>query len=133
MARARKEHHGALADEAVAEKLKSAQALVVPSSYEGFGIVYLEGMGFGLPAIGSSSGAAGEIIGDGQTGYLVRPGDNAGLSAHLHSLAADRDLLRRMSLNALERYRQQPAWELGAESIRQFLALMLSGTTHYRP
>jgi glycosyltransferase involved in cell wall biosynthesis len=65
--------HGSLAEEALAEILRQAHVLVVPSSYEGFGIVYLEGMAFGLPAIGTTAGAAGEIINDGGTGYLVEP------------------------------------------------------------
>src|SRR5258706_4741369 len=47
--------YGPLEDAALVEKLKQAQVLVVPSSYEGFGIVYLEGMAFGLPAICTSA------------------------------------------------------------------------------
>ncbi len=73
--------HGSLDKEPLIEKLKQAHVLVVPSSYEGYGIVYLEGMCFGLPAIGTTAGAAGEIIKDGQTGYLIEPNDLASLSA----------------------------------------------------
>ena len=118
--------HGALSDGETAARLQASQVLVVPSSYEGFGIVYLEGMGFGLPAIGSSTGAAGEIITDAQTGFLIRPGDAASLAACLQTLAGDRTLLQRMSLQALERYRRQPAWVESAESIRQFLIGMVN-------
>ena len=118
--------HGALSEADLAQKLRSAHILAVPSSYEGFGIVYLEGMGFGLPAIGSSTGAAGEIITDAQTGFLIRPGDAASLAACLQTLAGDRTLLQRMSLQALERYRRQPAWVESAESIRQFLIGMVN-------
>jgi glycosyltransferase involved in cell wall biosynthesis len=113
--------HGALDNDELAEKLKAAQVLVVPSSYEGFGIVYLEGMAFGLPAIGTRLGAAVEVISEGQTGHLVAPGDAAALAARLTTLANERATLLRMSLNALERYRQQPAWEQTAGEIRQFL------------
>jgi glycosyltransferase involved in cell wall biosynthesis len=103
------------------EKLKSAHVLVVPSSYEGFGIVYLEGMAFGLPAIGTTAGAASEIIRDGETGYLIAPNDSTTLAARLALLANDRALLARLSLNALKRYQSQPGWEETAESIRRFL------------
>jgi glycosyltransferase involved in cell wall biosynthesis len=113
--------HGALDKEPLIEKLRQAHVLVVPSSYEGYGIVYLEGMCFGLPAIGTTAGAAGEIIGDGQTGYLIKPNDSASLSARLNSLAEDRGLLRHLSINARKRYLCQPAWEATAESIRNFL------------
>jgi glycosyltransferase involved in cell wall biosynthesis len=102
-------------------KLKSAQVLVVPSSYEGFGIVYLEGMAFGLPAIGTTAGAASEIISDGENGYLIPPDDAKLLAKRLLTLADDRELLARMSLNALKRYRQQPTWEETVGEIRDFL------------
>jgi glycosyltransferase involved in cell wall biosynthesis len=117
--------HGPLDNEDLIAKLKSAQVLVVPSSYEGFGIVYLEGMAFGLPAIGTSAGAASEIISDGENGYLVPPDDAATLAERLSTLARDRDLLARMSIKALERYHQQPRWEQTVASIRQFLLEML--------
>ncbi len=115
------EFHGSLNNEPLVEKLRRAHVLVVPSSYEGFGIVYLEGMGFGLPAIGTNMGAAGEIIEDGKTGYLVEPEEPGPLALCLLHLAADRDLLTRMSVNALQRYRLQPTWEQTAGKIREFL------------
>ena len=113
--------HGALDKEPLIEKLRQAHVLVVPSSYEGYGIVYLEGMCFGLPALGTTAGAAGEIIEDGQTGYLIEPNDSAALFAKLKLLAEDRGLLTRLSLNARKRYLRQPSWEASAESIRIFL------------
>jgi glycosyltransferase involved in cell wall biosynthesis len=118
--------HGVLDNDLLLEKLKQAHVLVVPSSYEGYGIVYLEGMAFGLPAIGTTGGAASEIITDGETGYLVPPGDAVILADRLATLAADRGLLRRMSLNALKRYHQQPTWEQTAKNIREFLLRMVS-------
>ena len=113
--------HGPLDEETLTKRLKSAHVLVVPSSYEGYGIVYLEGMGFGLPAIGTTAGAASEIIDEGETGYLVSPDDAATLAERLSTLARDRNLLVRMSLNALKRYRQQPTWDETAHKIRHFL------------
>jgi glycosyltransferase involved in cell wall biosynthesis len=112
---------GALDGDSLRQKLENAHVLVVPSSYEGFGIVYLEGMGFGLPAIGTTAGAASEVIHDGETGFLIPPGDAKALAACLDSLASDRALLARMSLNALQRYRRQPTWEQTAGEIRAFL------------
>lgn len=113
--------HGALNHQPLAETLKRAHVLVVPSSYEGFGIVYLEGMGFGLPAIGTTAGAAGEVIENGKTGYLIEPADFDSLAAHLNALAEDRALLETLSLQARERYLQQPAWDQTAGRIREFL------------
>ena len=115
------EIHGLLDNENLIAKLKSAQVLVVPSSYEGFGIVYLEGMAFGLPAIGTTAGAASEIISEGENGYLVPPDDATMLAERLAALANDRELLVQMSIKALMRYRQQPSWEETAGMIREFL------------
>ena len=113
--------HGSLDKEPLIEKLKQAHVLAVPSSYEGFGIVYLEGMGFGLPAIGTTAGAASEVIEHGKTGYLIAPDDSEALAKHLRSLAEDRGLLTRLSLNAREQYLRQPSWKETAKSLRAFL------------
>jgi glycosyltransferase involved in cell wall biosynthesis len=116
--------HGSLDNQELISKLKSSHVLVVPSSYEGFGIVYLEGMAFGLPAIGTTAGGASEIIHDGENGYLIPPDDARALAEKLSTLAHDRDLLVRLSLKALERYRRQPTWEETAKRIRNFLYKM---------
>ncbi|GAB4401890.1 MAG: hypothetical protein OHK003_28870 [Anaerolineales bacterium] len=117
--------HGALNNQPLIDKLKSAHVLVVPSSYEGFGIVYLEGMGFGLPAIGTTLGAASEVIEHGRTGFLIRPGDAQGLADQLQLLSERRDILLEMSLAARSRYQRQPKWNQTANQIREFLLSFL--------
>jgi glycosyltransferase involved in cell wall biosynthesis len=117
--------HSSLDKEFLIDKLRSAHVLVVPSSYEGYGIVYLEGMGFGLPAVGTTAGAAREIITDGVDGFLIEPGDPDLLVSRLRVLQADRELLVRMSLAARERYLRQPKWDETAGHIREFLRSFL--------
>ena len=78
-------------------------------------------MGLGLPAIGSTAGAASEIISEGLTGHLVAPGNVTALAARLSTLANDRNALLGLSLNALLRYQQQPTWDQTAANIREFL------------
>jgi glycosyltransferase involved in cell wall biosynthesis len=118
--------HSSVDDGTLAIFLRRAHILVVPSSYEGFGIVYLEGMGFGLPAIGTTAGAANEIITHGENGYLIEPEDEISLAHHIKELAEDRDLLLKSSLNALQRYKSQPKWDDEARKIREFLQRMIS-------
>jgi glycosyltransferase involved in cell wall biosynthesis len=118
--------HSSLNNQPLIEKLKAAHILVVPSSYEGFGIVYLEGMGFGLPAIGTTLGAASEVIEDGVTGFLIQPGDAHSLAAKLQGMNERRDLLVQMSLAARSRYQRQPTWNQTASQIREFLQSFLS-------
>lgn len=117
--------HGPLDKEPLIEKLKRAHVLVVPSSYEGFGIVYLEGMGFGLPAIGTTAGAASEIISDGANGFLIGPGNVDLLASRLRLLNEKRELLIQMSLAARRCYLHQPKWEETAGQIREFLLKQL--------
>ena len=101
--------------------LQKSHVLVVPSSYEGFGIAYLEGMGFGLPSIAPLAGGAGELITHGENGFLIGPGDTQALVDHLAMLIEDRQALLRMSLAALERFRKHPTWEEMGASVRNFL------------
>jgi len=117
--------HNSLNNKPLKEKLQQAHILIVPSSYEGFGIVYLEGMAFGLPAIGTTAGAAGEIIEHGKTGYLIQPNNSETLAKHISQLASDRNLLTELSLNARARYIQQPSWNTTASQIRSFLQSMI--------
>ena len=62
----------------------------MPSRSEGFGLVYLEAMYHRLPCIGSIHDAAGEVIADGQTGFLVDQGDLEGMAARIVQLLSDR-------------------------------------------
>lgn len=108
-----------------ADELKShmrdSHLLVLPSFYEGYGIAYLEGMGFGLPAIGTTAGAAKEIITHGENGFLIEPGDSSALAQCLRETAVDRDLLEKLSLGARQRYLAHPTWEDSTRRIREFL------------
>jgi len=117
--------HGALDNEPLIEKLRQAHVLVLPSSYEGFGIAYLEGMCFGLPAIGTTAGAAREIIHDGDDGFLIEPQNADQLANRLNVLNEKREVLVQMSLAARSRYLRQPRWDETAESIRRFLQGMV--------
>ena len=113
--------HGILDGPHLIDKIKQAHVLVIPSFYEGFGIAYLEGMAFGLPAIGTTAGAIPQLISDGENGYLIEPGDSKMLAHRLQALAADRELLARMSLAALRHFQLQPTWAQSMESIRKYL------------
>jgi len=118
---------GAVSPARLAEELPRHNVLAVPSWYEGYGIVYLEGMAFGLPAIATTSGAAAEIITDGLDGWLIPPGDAALLSQRLAPLASDRILLAEMGQAARRRYAIQPTWNQTAAQVRIFLRGLLKG------
>lgn len=66
---------GPIGDAALFELYRGARAFVLPSSREGFGLVYLEAMSFGLPCVAANAGGAPEVVRDGETGVIVPPGD----------------------------------------------------------
>jgi len=114
--------HGALSDAETQARLQASQVLVVPSSYEGFGIVYLEAMGFGVVPLGSALGGAGEVIEHGQNGFLVNPGQAGELRRALEELLNQPGRLSEMSRAARQRYLGFPGWEASMQSARQFIA-----------
>jgi glycosyltransferase involved in cell wall biosynthesis len=119
---------GILADRELSKIMKASHVLIMPSSYEGYGIVYAEAMGFGLPAIGTTSGAAGEIIKHRLDGFLIPPGDTTMLGSYLTELAQNRQLLLEMSLAARNRYKSLPTWNASMDAIRIFLIELVSNS-----
>jgi glycosyltransferase involved in cell wall biosynthesis len=88
----------------VIEALRRSLFSVAPSLLpESFGIVALEAAAAGKPAVVSDIGGLGDIVVDGETGFLVRPGDRDGLRAALRGLCGDPALRERMGAAARER------------------------------
>lgn len=86
-ARARLERHfagtaarfvGYRHDEALAAAFASADALILPSRTETLGLVLLEAMAAGCPAVAASAGGIPDVVADGATGCLFDPDDPTG-------------------------------------------------------
>ncbi len=116
--------HGYQDDNSLAALFRQAHVLAVPSEYEGFGIVYLEGMAFGLPALAGNRGAAHEIITPGENGDLLPPHDVAALTALLTRFHADRELLTRMAFAAQDRFRGHPTWDESMARVEAWLRIL---------
>jgi glycosyltransferase involved in cell wall biosynthesis len=116
---------GRLWDGDLAEVLGASHVLAIPSTYEGYGIAYLEGMGFGLPAIGTTLGGAREIITDRINGRLLRPNDPAALSQALMDLIGHPETLAAMSHAALQRALVQPSWTESMAAASVFIESMI--------
>jgi glycosyltransferase involved in cell wall biosynthesis len=112
---------GKISEDRLVETMCQAHVMAMISTYEGFGIVYLEGMAFGLPAIASTAGGAGEIIENGKTGWLVPPGDAIGMTEKIRGYSRDRGLLFAHSREALSRFAEFPTWDQSVEKIRACL------------
>ena len=59
---------------------QKADALIVPSRWEGFAMVPLEGMAMGLPVIASDCTSLPELVSHGETGYVFPTGDHQALA-----------------------------------------------------
>lgn len=115
---------GEVPDEELATILRTGHALAVPSRYEGFGIVYLEAMSFGLPVVATTAGGAAEAVDHGETGFLVDPDDPRAVADAIRRFA-DRSQLAEMGVAARRRYERHPGWDESAGRIRRHLQDLL--------
>lgn len=107
---------GALSQAEVATRLARHDALVLPSFAEGVPVVLMEAMASGKPVLATRVAGVAELVTDGESGYLVSPGDTAGLTTRLLDLARDPD--RRIKMGQAGRrkvaaefdIRQEAAW-----------------------
>lgn len=102
---------GFVSDITLQQILRGAAVLAMPSKAEGFGLVYLEAMRMGVPCIGSTADAAGEIIIDGETGALVCPSDVSGLARSIIELLTSSETGKRMGAAGRERFRREFTYE----------------------
>ena len=72
---------GHVDDATLRDLLAGADAAVLPSRYEPFGITALEAAAAGAPLVASRAGGLGEVVVDGVTGLSFAPGDVPGLAA----------------------------------------------------
>lgn len=103
----RAEFTGRVSEATLAEIYARAAAFAMPSTGEGFGLVYLEAMRAGRPCIAVRGGAAEEVVVDGETGLLVAAGSVAELAGALRRLLTDAPLARRLGTAGQRREREQ--------------------------
>jgi hypothetical protein len=79
---------------------RSVDVLALPSLAENMPNVVLEAMAAGVPVVASSVGALPEMIDDGESGFLVAPGDVDTLVERLERLVRDPALRARLGARA---------------------------------
>jgi glycosyltransferase involved in cell wall biosynthesis len=108
--------HGRISDAQLEALLSQCDLLVMPS-YEGFGIVYLEAMAYGLPVLSADLGAAPEIVDSGINGYLVPVNDDMALARYLTLLLSNRVQVATLGYHARLRYDRHPTWQESMASV----------------
>jgi glycogen(starch) synthase len=101
---------GYLPDRDLAALLAAADAVVLPSRYEPFGLVALEAAAAGTPLVASTAGGLGEVVVDGRTGLSFAPGDVTGLAEAVRAVLADPVAARRRARAARARLATDFDW-----------------------
>jgi glycosyltransferase involved in cell wall biosynthesis len=113
---------GSLDAAGVAEQLALADALVLPSALEGYGMVLSEALWAGVPVIAARVGAAEALVGLTAAGLLYEPSDESGLGAALSRFVADPELRSQLRLAAWHSAEQLPRWRDTALAVRATLS-----------
>ncbi|MFC8733032.1 glycosyltransferase family 4 protein [Luteimicrobium sp. NPDC057192] len=88
---------GSLPRDQVVTVMRRAEALVVPSRVEAFGIVVLEGLRAGVPVVATARGGVVEIVTDGVDALVVDPEDQRALAVALRRAVVDPALRERLA------------------------------------
>ncbi|MEU6558753.1 glycosyltransferase family 4 protein [Nocardia nova] len=103
--------------------LHGADAIVLPSRYEPFGIVALEAAAAGTPLVTSTAGGLGELVVDGVTGASFEPADVTGLVEAVTAVLDDPVAAQQRAYAAHARLTADFAWDVvAAETIQVYQA-----------
>lgn len=113
---------GAVTDRDLAGLYRAAAVFVLPSVHETcygrhveiselLGLSVLEAMASATPVVCSAVGGVVEIVRDGETGFLVEPGDVAALHDRIELLLRDARLARQLGANAREAVLERFTWD----------------------
>ena len=100
--------------EAVAHAYRAADAFILPSFHEGYGMAYAEAMAHGLPIIATVAGAIPETV-PREAGLLVPPGDPAALARALRRVILDPALAARLAAGSRAAGARLPEWSQATE------------------
>jgi glycosyltransferase involved in cell wall biosynthesis len=87
--------------------LAVSDVFVFPSRYEGFGIALAEAMAAGKPVVASRVPPLTELVDEGGSGYLVKPGDPEAFASAIVKLAHDQALARAMGMKGQQIAREK--------------------------
>lgn len=102
--------YGRVEDQKLQDLYAMADVFVLPSYWEGYGIVLLEAMARGLPVISTNAGAIPEVVEHLKTGLLVASGDRDELAQAFKSMITDEALRVALGGAAFDAAAQHADW-----------------------
>ena len=118
---------GEVEHEELLREYQECDVFVLPSTGEGFGLVFLEAMSFGKPVVAVATGGPLDVVQDGITGRLVASPDD--ISGALLELLLDRDKARTMGARGRARLQQSFSFERYVGRWRETLRALLAERT----
>lgn len=113
--------YGRVSEEKLNELYSSSEIFTFPSLHEGYGMVIVEAMSYGLPVVAFDNSAMPYTIKNGENGLLADNMDSDDFNNKVFSIMNNRELLAKLSSNAYKTYRNsRKKIELDAE-ISEFI------------
>jgi glycogen synthase len=107
---------GFVSDADLHDLLRRAGCVVIPSLYEPFGIVALEGMAAGAPTIVANTGGLAEIVADTGAALMFEPGNAASLADRIHYVLRGPAAAVAMTATAARLLAERYTWDAIATS-----------------
>ncbi len=114
-------------DDEVVTRFATADAIVVPSLYEPFGIVALEAAAARTPLVAANTGGLRDAIASGLATAAFEPGDTAGLVTAVDGVLTDPAAARRRARRAAERVRRECSWSAVADQTVEVYRRVVAG------
>ena len=119
---------GSLPQPVVAEWMRKSKLFVLPSIYEGFGIVLLEALASGLPVVGTEVGGIRDIISP-EVGALVPPASPESLANAILDILTNEARYSELQAHTVSYVRNKYTWEAKAQEILEIYCATLSKKT----
>ena len=114
---------GFVPDDELRAIVQRAGCVVIPSLYEPFGIVALEGMAAAAPTIVARTGGLAEIVEGTDAGLLFEPGNHVDLAQRIVQVLTDPKLAAQMTVRAAELLAEKYTWDAIATATADVYAL----------
>jgi glycosyltransferase involved in cell wall biosynthesis len=104
----------------IADLLRAADVFLLPSSSEGLPLSVLEAQATRVPVLAAPTAGIPEIVLDGQTGFLIPPGDVKGYASRIKSILSDCSISQYVAERAYANVLAKYQWKTYCENLRVF-------------
>ncbi len=111
----------------VFQLMATFDVFVLPSLWEGFGIVLLEAMALGKPVVGTDVGGIPEVIDNGLNGFLVEPRNPQQLAEKILELLRNETLRNQMGQNGMQKVRDRFSIQRTVREIEKVYVMAMNG------